>query len=227
MVIAVPHSSKSGICCRAGHAFTDDMLEDAACQGEMLGEVVQDQWRDERAVLFRRRHYVAERRLADVVSEHISGSRESLKTSLVEICRRLRSEPQVPVRELGAVEATQESEDNIVLTDQKQGRHNVIDHPLSIITGGPGTGKTTIIKSLADAVGAESITTCALAGRATFRIFQATGIAASTIHMLIMLLPNGRRFWGYDPNRYCVATVIGLWLMRKLLDECRLRHISS
>ena len=72
--------------------------------------------------------------------------------------------------------------------------------PLCIITGGPGTGKTTIIRALVDTfrrVGLD-VRLVAPTGRAAKRLSEATGHSASTVHRLLELRP------GQDP-----ATVDG------------------
>ena len=64
----------------------------------------------------------------------------------------------------------------------------------TIITGGAGTGKTTIIKAIANRLTAKEkvVNLCAFAGKAAARLREATGFAASTIHR--MLLFQGDRF---------------------------------
>ena len=64
----------------------------------------------------------------------------------------------------------------------------------TIITGGAGTGKTTIIKTIANELKGrgEAVNLCAFAGKAAARLREATGHAASTIHR--MLLYQGDRF---------------------------------
>ncbi len=61
----------------------------------------------------------------------------------------------------------------------------------SIIQGGAGTGKTTIIKEIAHRLG-KCVKLCAFAGKAAARLKEATGRDASTIHR--MLLYQGDRF---------------------------------
>lgn len=63
-----------------------------------------------------------------------------------------------------------------------------------MITGGAGTGKTTIIQAIADRLeeADEPYNLCAFAGKAAARLTQATGKTASTIHR--MLRYNGTRF---------------------------------
>ena len=58
---------------------------------------------------------------------------------------------------------------------------------VSVITGGPGTGKTTIIKGILDILASEEIKTVIAAptGRAAKRITETTGYEAQTIHRLL------------------------------------------
>jgi exodeoxyribonuclease V alpha subunit len=59
--------------------------------------------------------------------------------------------------------------------------------PFSIITGGAGTGKTTIIKAITDRLEAkgETVALAAFAGKAAARVREACGHPASTIHRLL------------------------------------------
>ena len=66
---------------------------------------------------------------------------------------------------------------------------------LSVITGGPGTGKTTIIKGLIDAYKQLKpngiVALCAPTGRAAQQMAEKTGHNASTVHKLLNLRPYG------------------------------------
>lgn len=70
---------------------------------------------------------------------------------------------------------------------------NACNRRLSIVTGGAGTGKTTIIKEIAKRLSkeGEEVELCALAGKAAARMREATGIPASTIHRLLEFRGTG------------------------------------
>ena len=75
--------------------------------------------------------------------------------------------------------------------EQRSALEMVLTHPVSILTGGPGTGKTTCLKALITAL-ESAHTRFALAsptGRAAKRLSEATGRPASTIHRLLEYSP--------------------------------------
>ncbi|MCR5303342.1 MAG: ATP-dependent RecD-like DNA helicase [Lachnospiraceae bacterium] len=81
------------------------------------------------------------------------------------------------------------SEDEFSQLDQEQRNavQNVMERGVNIITGGPGTGKTTTIKAIVAAMASHGAKTVLAAptGRAAKRMEQASGMAASTIHRLL------------------------------------------
>lgn len=83
-----------------------------------------------------------------------------------------------------------EDRENIQLADaQKLAIRNAVDHGVAVITGGPGTGKTTIINVLIKIYESfrMKIVLAAPTGRAAKRITEATGYAAQTIHRMLEL----------------------------------------
>lgn len=81
-----------------------------------------------------------------------------------------------------------EKEENIELTEeQRSALLTVLENPVTIITGGPGTGKTTITKFLTKIykeIGKE-VEIAAPTGKAAKRIAEVTGHKSSTIHRLL------------------------------------------
>lgn len=81
-----------------------------------------------------------------------------------------------------------EASSNIELSDkQKEAVKLVNEKNVTIITGGPGTGKTTIIKSIIDIYEGKGkkVVLCAPTGRAAKRMTETTGKEASTLHRLL------------------------------------------
>ena len=81
-----------------------------------------------------------------------------------------------------------EEKTDIMLSDkQKEAIRAINDNNVTIITGGPGTGKTTIIKSIIEIYKTKKykIVLCAPTGRAAKRMTETTGEEASTLHRLL------------------------------------------
>ena len=81
-----------------------------------------------------------------------------------------------------------ESQSNIQLSDkQKDAIELVNENNVTIITGGPGTGKTTIIKTIIDLYEQKGnkVVLCAPTGRAAKKMTETTGKEASTLHRLL------------------------------------------
>jgi len=86
----------------------------------------------------------------------------------------------------------------IHLAEQQQSAVRMaLTEKVSILTGGPGTGKTTITRSIIQLLLAKrcSVLLCAPTGRAAKRLSEATGLEAKTIHRLLEVKPaEGFRF---------------------------------
>ncbi len=82
--------------------------------------------------------------------------------------------------------------DPLLTAEQQKALRTVISSPVSVITGGPGTGKTTCLQALIE-LAEEAHKSYALAsptGRAAKRLSEATGRPAMTIHRLLGYSPR-------------------------------------
>ena len=79
-----------------------------------------------------------------------------------------------------------------------------LSNKFSIITGGPGVGKTTIIRALVEIYGARrlKVVLAAPTGRAAKRMSESVGADAQTIHRLLKWNPVTNRFTYDADNRY-------------------------
>lgn len=110
----------------------------------------------------------------------------------VGIVRRLLTLAQFPIStvqfDIDKEISKLESEDGIALAaNQREAVQQAATKGLLVITGGPGTGKTTTIKTiirLFERMGL-SVLLCAPTGRAAKRMQEATGREAKTIHRLL------------------------------------------
>ena len=87
--------------------------------------------------------------------------------------------------------------------EQREAVKMALTHTLSIITGGPGTGKTMIQRAILDIYKRKhpknSIICCAPTGRAARRMEQSTGEPSSTVHKALGLLAfDGGYFGGVE-----------------------------
>jgi len=115
---------------------------------------------------------------------------------------------------------------DIVLSDEQE--HAVraaLTHKVTILTGGPGTGKTVTVRTVIAALEAFrcSYALCAPTGRAAKRLSEATGRPAKTIHRLLEYSPleGFRRNEANPLDADCVivdeASMIDLLLANNLL----------
>jgi len=81
-----------------------------------------------------------------------------------------------------------EEKQDIILSDKQiEAVKEINDNNVCVITGGPGTGKTTIIKTVLDLYKnkGKKVALCAPTGRAAKRMEEATGEEAKTLHRLL------------------------------------------
>jgi exodeoxyribonuclease V alpha subunit len=81
---------------------------------------------------------------------------------------------------------------------------------LSIITGGPGTGKTTILRSLVAILSAKNIKIglAAPTGRAAQKLTETVGTEAKTIHRFLQFIPKTGRFFFNQENQLPIDFII-------------------
>jgi exodeoxyribonuclease V alpha subunit len=94
--------------------------------------------------------------------------------------------------------------------EQQQAIRIALNHPLSILTGGPGTGKTTCLKALIATLESahKAYALASPTGRAAKRLSQATEQPATTIHRLLGFSPGeGFKFGASNPLKIDLLVV--------------------
>ena len=109
--------------------------------------------------------------------------------------------------------------------EQRQVIARVVAGKVVIVTGGPGTGKTTLVRALVEVFtrAAQRVVLAAPTGRAAKRLQEATGTDASTIHRLLEFSPREMRF-GRDPDHPLDADVVVIDEM-SMVDTTLAHHL--
>ncbi len=110
---------------------------------------------------------------------------------------------------------------------QSEAVHKALAGPMTVVTGGPGTGKTSSIAGIIAAARALELrpALCAPTGRAAKRLSELAGFEAKTIHRLLEVDPATRGFQRNADNRLEVdvlivdeMSMVDIQLMAALLD---------
>lgn len=122
------------------------------------------------------------------------------ETGLAERLRELARPPGTAPARLEAVLRSAEVEAGITYAaGQREAIRTVLTHPVVVLTGGPGTGKSTVIRgvltSLRSLSGGDFVPLLAApTGRAAKRLAQIVDIDSSTIHRLLEFSPETGAF---------------------------------
>ena len=108
---------------------------------------------------------------------------------------------------------------------QREAIVSALEQGVLVITGGPGTGKTTIINCIISLLASEGeVVLCAPTGRAAKRMTEATGFESKTIHRLLEYGGDDTSFARNQENPIegdCIivdeTSMVDLMLMRSLL----------
>lgn len=113
--------------------------------------------------------------------------------------------------------------------EQEQAAVTALAHNTCVITGGPGTGKTTVVKTILDTFThtypkKDGILLCAPTGRAAKRLSEATGYSASTVHKAFGLWSeDGKETDGAERKLDLVildeASMLDMWLAAQVITR--------
>ncbi len=108
------------------------------------------------------------------------------------IAKTLLRLQKTPAAEMWDLQQWQSKTHLELSNEQQRAVMLALNHSVSIITGGPGTGKTTIIRCIADEMQEKgySVDLAAPTGRAAKRMSEATGTEARTLHRLLEYIPG-------------------------------------
>ena len=195
-------------------AFDEDIVETALRKLEDENEIISLEVED-REVIMSKVLYDSEKYIAKKLVE-LSYNKQNM--FLMDIDQDLKTYQEM----------------NGITLDEKQleAVKNSMMYGVSVVTGGPGTGKTTIIKAIVAMLNniQKSFALCAPTGRAAKRMSESTGYEAKTIHRLLGLqVEEGvMRFQFNETNQLMRDVIIvdevsmcDTYLMKSLLSAIR------
>ena len=124
----------------------------------------------------------------------LAGAEKRIADALERIARADSAIPAIKIE--AAIAWAQEKAGFTFAQQQEAALKQALQSKVAIITGGPGTGKTTILRAIVDIARAKRarIQLASPTGRAAQRLAEATGSSASTIHRLLKYDGATRKF---------------------------------
>lgn len=197
-----------------GHCFCprEDLIAAAEQMLEIPGDILKE------AIV----HSVADRTLIDergnVYLFPLYQAETGVATALEHLLRTKLSHP--PLQLDKAITWSEERMGIGFAPAQRSALEMALSRKVSIITGGPGVGKTTIVRALVDIYNARKLKICLAAptGRAAKRMEESTRMPAKTIHRLLKYTPGTNRF-EHGPENHLEGDVF-------ILDEVSMIDIQ-
>ena len=188
------HNSQKGHCCvpydrlvETVSAFigvepekVEGVIEEKCDEGELFCEEI-----NERPFVYLAQLYVAE------------------LVSCQKLTQLMASKPKTNIDISAVINTVQNILDIKYAPNQIKALEKVADSSVCIITGGPGTGKTTLVKGIISMfeMQADVVSLCAPTGRAAKRLSELSGKNAKTIHRLLEVVPGTKNDIKFQRNQ--------------------------
>ncbi|WP_290918977.1 ATP-dependent RecD-like DNA helicase [Halodesulfovibrio sp.] len=171
----------------------EDLVEDAVDTLEREERVVVEELSNGQVAVYRSRFHAYESGISTYIKK-ILGSPKTVQ---------IKAPNEV-------VEEVVESLGISLAEEQLEAVHTAVRTKMMVLTGGPGTGKTTITKAIVQAYKKlkAKILLCAPTGRAAKRMFETIGVEAKTIHRLLEYSPREDGFQRNENNPLACSLIV-------------------